>query len=82
MNTLLQGSQLRGAWLRWLVWGGAAALLLTPLVLWLFSPRPLSPSPRVLGWALALMAPAMALFVVLSLQFPSADDLGSFGQTV
>lgn len=48
-------------------------LLLTPLVLWLFSPRPLSPSPRVLGWALALMAPAMALFVVLSLQFPSSE---------
>lgn len=48
-------------------------LLLTPLVLWLFSPRPLSPSSRVLGWALALMAPAMALFVVLSLQFPSSE---------
>ncbi|MBY4598970.1 hypothetical protein K3217_25985 [bacterium BD-1] len=48
-------------------------LLLTPLVLWLFAPRPLSPSARVLGWALALMAPAMALFVVLSLQFPTSE---------
>ena len=32
MDTLLEGSQLRGGWVRWLVWGGALALLLTPLV--------------------------------------------------
>lgn len=48
-------------------------LVLTPLVLWAFAPRPLSPSRHVLGWALALMAPAMALFVVLSIQFPTSE---------
>jgi hypothetical protein len=32
MDTLLGGNQLRGGWLRWLVWGGALALLLAPLV--------------------------------------------------
>ena len=31
MNGILEGSQLRGGWVRWLVWGGALALLLTPL---------------------------------------------------
>lgn len=50
-------------------------LVLSPLVLWAFSPPspPLSPSRRVLGWALALMAPAMLLFVALSIQFPSSE---------
>lgn len=48
-------------------------LMLTPLVLWLFAPRPASPSSRVVGWALLLMAPAMALFVALSIQFPTSE---------
>lgn len=32
MNGILEGNQLRGGLVRWLVWGGAAALLLLPLV--------------------------------------------------
>ena len=48
-------------------------LMFTPLVLWIFSPRYLTPSSRVIGWALLIMAPAMALFVVLSLQFPTSE---------
>lgn len=32
MNGILEGNQLRGGWVRWLVWGGALALLLAPLV--------------------------------------------------
>ena len=32
MNGVLEGGQLRGGWLRWLVWGGALAMLLTPWV--------------------------------------------------
>lgn len=32
MNGLLEGNQLRGGWLRWLVWGGALALWLAPWV--------------------------------------------------
>lgn len=32
MTGLIQASSLRGGWVRWLVWGGALALLLTPLV--------------------------------------------------
>lgn len=32
MAKLLAGGYLRDRWLRWLVWGGAAALLLAPLV--------------------------------------------------
>lgn len=48
-------------------------IMLTPLVLWAFAPRPLTPSSRVFAWAAVLMAPAMVLFVVLSLQFPSSE---------
>lgn len=48
-------------------------ILFTPLVLWIFSPRYAVPSSRVIASALAVMAPAMALFVVLSLQFPSSE---------
>ena len=32
MNGMLEGNQLRGGRVRWLVWGGALALLLMPLV--------------------------------------------------